>query len=202
VQPANDFIAAARTNATGPFMGRVVLTTLRDFTMSPWKKWVLAGADSDTTGADCKESLLQSQPPATMESELVACCTNTVVNITIARRKNALALFQDYAEKALASGVPPRGLEQAFAAKLQISPSMWSQIKSARPIGDKLARQIEILCGRSTGWLDESQRDVAPTPAEVAFLELALTAWRSTNGAGRKALREHLKTIVSRETSA
>ena len=45
-----------------------------------------------------------------------------VVNITIARRKNALALFQDYAEKALASGVPPKGLEQAFAAKLQISP--------------------------------------------------------------------------------
>ena len=163
---------------------------------------MLVGADSDATGADCKESLLQSQPPATMEPELVACCTNEVVNITIARRKNALTLFQDYAEKALASGVPPKGLEQAFAAKLQISPSMWSQIKSSRPIGDKLARQIETLCGKPIGWLEEARRAIAPTPAEAAFLELALTAWRSTNGAGRKALREHLKAIVSREASA
>ena len=62
-------------------------------------------------------------------------------NITVARRQNALALFQDYAEKALATGASPKGLEQAFAATLQISPSMWSQIKSSRPIGDKLARQ-------------------------------------------------------------
>ena len=55
-----------------------------------------------------------------------------------------MALFQDYAEKALAQGSPPKGLEQAFAATLQISPSMWSQIKSSRPIGDKLARQIPL----------------------------------------------------------
>jgi hypothetical protein len=38
--------------------------------MSPWEKWVLVGADSDMTRADCKESLLQSQPPATMERPL------------------------------------------------------------------------------------------------------------------------------------
>lgn len=120
-----------------------------------------------------------------------------VSNITTARRRNAVALFQDYAEKALASGVPPKGLEQAFAAKLQISPSMWSQIKSSRPIGDKLARQIETLRGKPTGWLDEARRAVAPTPAEAAFLELALRAWRSTNSAGRKALRQHLNAIVS-----
>ena len=117
-------------------------------------------------------------------------------NITLTRRENALALFQDYAEKALAAGTSPKGLEQSFAAKLQISPSMWSQIKSARPIGDKLARQIESACGRPTGWLDEACKEAAPSPAEAAFLELALTAWRSTNSAGRKALREHLKSIV------
>ena len=33
---------------------------------------------------------------------------------------------------------------------------MWSQIKSARPIGDKLARQLESACGRPAGWLDEA----------------------------------------------
>lgn len=118
-------------------------------------------------------------------------------NITLTRRQNALALFQDYAEKALASGTSPKGLEQSFAATLQISPSMWSQIKSSRPIGDKLARQIESACGKPSGWLDELRKDAAPSAAEAAFLELALAAWRSTNSAGRKTLREHLKAIVS-----
>jgi hypothetical protein len=74
---------------------------------------------------------------------------------------------------------------------------MWSQIKSARPIGDKLARQIEVLCDRPTGWLDEARRPVVPTPAEAAFLDLALAVWRSTNSAGRKALREHLKAVAA-----
>lgn len=117
-------------------------------------------------------------------------------NITVARRQNALALFQDYAEKALAKGAPPKGLEQAFAATLQISPSMWSQIKSSRPIGDKLARQIEAKTGRPAGWLDAQRKDASPTPAETAFLELALAAWRATNSAGRKALREHLEASI------
>lgn len=118
-------------------------------------------------------------------------------NITLTRRQNALALFQDYAEKALASGSSPKGLEQAFAATLQISPSMWSQIKSSRPIGDKLARQIESVCGWPSGWLDEARKDAAPSAAEAAFLELALAAWRATNSAGRKALRDHLRVIAA-----
>lgn len=118
-------------------------------------------------------------------------------NTTLTRRQNALALFQDYAEKALASGTAPKGLEQSFAATLQISPSMWSQIKSSRPIGDKLARQIEAACGKPSGWLDEIRKDAAPSAAEAAFLELALSAWRATNSAGRKALREQLKAILA-----
>lgn len=118
-------------------------------------------------------------------------------NTTVARRQNALALFQDYAEKALAQGSPPKGLEQAFAATLQISPSMWSQIKSSRPIGDKLARQIEVMTGRPAGWLDTERKGASPTPAETAFLELALAAWRATNSSGRKALREQLKAVLA-----
>jgi len=119
-----------------------------------------------------------------------------VANTTITRRQNALALFQTYAEKALASGSPPKGLEQAFAATLQISPSMWSQIKASRPIGDKLARQIESNTGRPGGWLDEARVDATPTAAEKAFMDLALSAWRATNSSGRKALREHLGKVV------
>lgn len=118
-------------------------------------------------------------------------------NTTLTRRQNALALFQDYAEKALASGASPKGLEQSFAATLQVSPSMWSQIKSSRPIGDKLARQIESATGKPAGWLDDVRKESVPSAAETAFLELALAAWRSTHSAGRKALREHLKAIVA-----
>ena len=117
-------------------------------------------------------------------------------NITVARRQNALALFQDYAEKALAQGASPKGLEQAFAAALQISPSMWSQIKSSRPIGDKLARQIEHLRDKPAGWLDEAQDVAQPSVAEKALMDLALAAWRSTNSSGRKALRAHLEAIA------
>ena len=118
-----------------------------------------------------------------------------MVNTTVTRRLNALALFQAYAERALAGGASPKGLEQTFAAALEISPSMWSQIKSSRPIGDKLARQIEQHQGKPTGWLDEAREDTSPTAAEKALMELALAAWRSTNSAGRKALRAHLEAV-------
>jgi len=119
-----------------------------------------------------------------------------VSNPTITRRQNALALFQAYAEQALSSGAAPKGLEQSFAAKLQISPSMWSQIKSSRPIGDKLASQIEQHCGQSAGWLDEERPSAGMSSAEQQFLALALKAWRTTNGDGRKALRSQMRQIA------
>ncbi len=117
-------------------------------------------------------------------------------DLTLIRRANALALFQAYAEKALAAGGGPKGLEQAFAAMLEISPSMWSQIKSARPIGDKLARQIEAHCGKPVDWLDTERADDTPSASERAFLELALRAWRATNSAGRRALRDQMKALI------
>ena len=118
------------------------------------------------------------------------------------RRRNALALFHGYAERALADGAAPKGLEQAFAASLQISPSMWSQIKSARPIGDKLARQFEALCGKPKGWLDESHDSAPMTDAERAFLDLALRAWRATNSAGRRQLRARVAAIADGDVAA
>jgi hypothetical protein len=119
-----------------------------------------------------------------------------VSNIALTRRRNALALFQEYAERELASGTPPKGLEQSFAAKLQVSPSMWSQIKSSRPIGDKLARQIEVHCAKCEAWLDHEHNAAVPSEAEMAFLDLALRAWRSTNVAGRRELRTRLQAAL------
>jgi hypothetical protein len=117
-------------------------------------------------------------------------------NLTVSRRRNVLALFTAYAEIELAAGTPPKGLEQAFAARLQISPSMWSQIKTSRPIGDKLARQVEAHAGKPVGWLDEDRGSASLTPGEKAFVDLALAAWRATNAAGRKALKAQLKTSL------
>jgi hypothetical protein len=136
-----------------------------------------------------------------MLSELVASQARQVANTTITRRQNALALFQAYAEKALAAGAPPKGLEQMFAATLQISPSMWSQIKSSRPIGDKLARQIEQHHGKPAGWLDEARESDVVASSERAFLDLALKAWRATNSVGRKALREQMRLAAAARTS-
>ena len=117
-------------------------------------------------------------------------------DFTLIRRQNVLALFQTYAGHALSQGIAPKGLEQDYAARLQISPSMWSQIKSARPIGNKLARQIEAACDQPNGWLDEAHEDAPPTEEEKAFMALALTAWRASNAAGRRALRKQMEAIA------
>src|SRR6185369_5317546 len=108
---------------------------------------------------------------------MVVLVHNAVANLTIVRRQNAIALFQAYAEQALSAGLAPKGLEQSFAAAVQISPSMWSQIKSSRPIGDKLARQIERHCGKAAGWLDEDARRRASRPPTSSF-------WRSPSRPG------------------
>ncbi len=127
-------------------------------------------------------------------SHLSACLPSRLVsNTTVNRRLNAIQLFQRFAEARMKAGEPPKGLEQAFAQALQVSPSMWSQIKSSRPIGDKLARQIEAACGQPSGWLDEEQAPAGLTPAEQQFLDLALKAWRGTNADGRKRLKLAMK---------
>ena len=150
-------------------------------------------------GRNCKESLLHRQ--ARRQSFLCCCCAPTLrplplSDFTLVRRQNVLALFQRFAERALAQGVPPKGLEQDFAARLQISPSMWSQIKSARPIGNKLARQIEVLCEQANGWLDEAHDDAPPSAEERAFLALALNAWRASSAAQRRALKKQMQSAA------
>lgn len=115
-------------------------------------------------------------------------------NTTVVRRKRLLQLLQSFVQDQAALGVPPKGLEQAFAAKLQISPSLLSQIKKSRPIGDKLARQIERMCGEASGELDLDGPDLlAADPAEEAFLALARQAWRQSNARGRRDLRRQMQ---------
>ena len=116
---------------------------------------------------------------------------------TVIRRHNVLTLFQRFAEAQMRAGVAPKGLEQSFAQHLQVSPSMWCQIKSSRPIGDKLARQIESSCRQPIGWLDEERAEDGLTASEQRFLSAALQAWRTTDAEGRRRLK-----AAMRETSA
>ena len=124
--------------------------------------------------------------------------STTVSDLSLARRHNVLTLFHRFAEAQMRAGVPPKGLEQAFAQHLQVSPSMWCQIKSSRPIGDKLARQIEAACRQVAGWLDEERAGEGLTTGEQRFLALALQAWRTNDGAGRKQLTAVVKDSVTR----
>ena len=114
--------------------------------------------------------------------------------ITTVRRQNLLGLYQEFVQQAVAKGGTPRGLDQDFAAHLEISPSMLSQITSARPIGDKMARQIESHCGKEAGWLDqESLQPVAPDAAEDRFIARARMAWRAANARKKRELSSLLR---------
>ena len=150
--------------------------------------------------ADCKDSSLSRQAGETIFLRSLVSSTPHPVpdNTTVNRRQNVLSLFQLYAEDQMRAGVPPKGMEQAFAQTLQMSPSMWSQIKSSRPIGDKLARQIESLCGKPNGWLDEGHEPQGLSAGEQQFLAMALNAWRSTNAEGRKRLKLLMREFTGR----
>jgi hypothetical protein len=109
-----------------------------------------------------------------------------LVRTNITRRHNAIALYQEFLQERISAGEAPKGLDQSFAAMVQISPSMWSQLKSSRPIGDKLARH---RCRKSVGWLDElHEAGVAPDAAEERFIDVARRAWRSANAKRKREL--------------
>ena len=100
------------------------------------------------------------------------------------------------------AGAVTKGIEQAFAQKIQVSPSMLSQMKAGRPIGNKTARQIEVLCKRPVGWLDEQHPDQKPSDAEEAFVHLARQAWRQANAAGKRSLMKYMRDAAKKVSKA
>jgi hypothetical protein len=84
------------------------------------------------------------------------------------RLDNALALFEEFVRHTVKDpdAATLRGLERRFAERLQIQPSYWSQIKSrSRQIGERLARQFEVLCHKPPGWMDLPHGAAAAAPA-------------------------------------
>lgn len=101
-----------------------------------------------------------------------------------------LVLRHEYQERVIAAGGSVKGTESAFARHLLIHPTMWSQIKGARPISDFLARKIEVQCGRPVGWLDKERgASATAVAAEDRFVELARKIWRAESSRGKRALR-------------
>lgn len=116
------------------------------------------------------------------------------MNTTLVRRHNLLSLLQHYVSEQVAAGAAPKGLEQGFAQHIQISPSMLSQIKRSRPIGDKLARQIESHTDCELGWLDVPHEVPAqPDDAMQAFLDAATRVWQASNAKQKRELRAWLR---------
>jgi hypothetical protein len=86
------------------------------------------------------------------------------------RLDNALALFDEFVHNTIKhpDAATLRGLERRFAERLQIQPSYWSQIKSrSRQIGERLARQFEVLCHKPNGWMDQPHDAANPAGASA-----------------------------------
>ncbi len=100
--------------------------------------------------------------------------TPAVRDVAQIRLDNALRLFEEFVRATVKDpdAATLRGLERRFAERLQIQPSYWSQIKSrSRQIGERLARQFEILTHKPRGWMDELQDGsdlAAPATARAA----------------------------------
>lgn len=113
-------------------------------------------------------------------------------DIHVVRRSNPLLLLREFSQTRIAAGEPTNGTEKAFAARLQMSKSLLSQLKTSRPISDANAAQIESLCKRPSGWLSIEQAAVSQrsAPGEEAFIAAARRAYRTADRGGRQKLRE------------
>ena len=95
----------------------------------------------------------------------------------------------------VSQGVAPSGLEGAFAASIDISASLWSQIKAGRTVGDVLAKQIENKASKPSGWLDEIHEETVNDPMEERFIEACRAAWRATDREGRATLKRTVSAV-------
>ena len=118
-------------------------------------------------------------------------------SLHITRRLNLLQLLKDFAQQRLATSGETAGAEGAFALAVGVSASMLSQIKKHRPIGTKVARQIESTLGLSAGWLDiERVHETAPTPQEAKFHKLSARIWSHGTAKQKRAAVTALMEIL------
>lgn len=115
------------------------------------------------------------------------------------RRRNLLALYSLFVTESHAKdpSASLAGLDKAFATRIQIAGSSLSSYKSgARPIGPRIARQIESLLSLEPLWMDQPHEEEQPSQDGVElsrFLKLAERAFRRSSQTQREMLRDVLK---------
>lgn len=122
-------------------------------------------------------------------------------DLSAIRRSNLLQLFSGHVAHRMASAPSEQitGLDREFAAMIQVHNTYFSGMKSgARTIGDKLARQIETLCKKGTGWLDEPH-EVEKADGLLRFLRLAEKVYLAAPAA-RKDLARAMRDAMKQQT--
>lgn len=114
------------------------------------------------------------------------------MEISVARRANILRLFSEFvaSEQAQNPGCSLSGMDRAFSLKIQVHNTYFSGMKSgARPIGDKLARQIEANTGKQKGWLD-APAESAPAKSKTLqrLIDRVESAYLASDARGRRRL--------------
>lgn len=119
------------------------------------------------------------------------------------RRSNLINLYSNFVIQSQKDdpSASPFGLDKEFASRIQIANSSFSTYKSgARPIGDRIAKQIEVLMKLQPGWMDAEHEAIEPSQDEVAmnrFLKLATRAYKRANPLQRERLEAILKRSLS-----
>lgn len=95
-----------------------------------------------------------------------------------------------------ARGVSLRsGLENTFAAQLQVHPNTLSQWKKHRPISKRSARHIEQHCGKPVGWLDQDHASTGAETDGAQVVEMVREIWRRGDLAARERLVAALREL-------
>ena len=113
--------------------------------------------------------------------------TITPPDLARTRLARLMALWLQWRLRRLATGEEAQ--ERDFAASLGLAPSQWSQHKAGKPLGTRLARQIEAACGQPAGWLDRPQED---TSAAAPLRELLAVSPPDSLPATTQALAQEL----------
>jgi hypothetical protein len=117
------------------------------------------------------------------------------------RRENLHALIREFVQARIAAGDPANGAERAFAEHLQMSKSLLSHLKSARPISDAIALQIEARCKKPQGWLSQTHNvtDVPrPAPGEEAFIDRVREVYRALDRTSRVRLKAEFESALKK----
>ncbi len=110
------------------------------------------------------------------------------------RRGNLLRLYTQFVADAQQADPAASivGLDRAFARKLQIANTSFSSYKSgARPIGVRIARQVEAALTLEQGWMDSDHETQEMSQDQVAldrFVKLATRAFKRADSGERLRL--------------